>query len=144
MHSGKKTSCGTAPAASWPMLLALGVANQACAARSVAQLAPRPPLRLGNLSGTGVLHGRLFRRRQHGGQLEREAAALADWLVTRMSPPCSLRIFWLTGRPRPVPRPPLCETKSVKILSMSSGGMPHAVVFDRDPHQADSAGDTRW
>ncbi len=45
-------------------------------------------------------------------------------LSTRIRPPCSSRIFWLTGRPRPVPRPPLRETKTAKIFSRSSCSMP--------------------
>ena len=45
-------------------------------------------------------------------------------LVTRMSPPCSRRIFRLTARPRPVPFEPFVLTKGLKTSSILSAGMP--------------------
>ena len=41
-----------------------------------------------------------------------------------MSPPCSRRIFWLTGKPRPVPRAPLRDSKTEKIRLMSTSSIP--------------------
>ena len=60
----------------------------------------------------------------------------SGWLSTRIRPPCSWRIFWLTGRPRPVPRPPLRETNTPKIRSRSSVSMPRAGVDHADAGHA--------
>ena len=45
-------------------------------------------------------------------------------LSTRIRPPCSLTIFWLTGRPSPVPRAPLSDTNTWKIFGNCSAAMP--------------------
>ena len=56
-------------------------------------------------------------------------------LSTRMRPPCSFRIFWLTGRPSPVPRDPLPETNNGKIFAFRRAECREPLSATIDLHQ---------
>ena len=64
-------------------------------------------------------------------------------LSTRIRPPCSLRIFWLTGRPRPVPRLFFDGDERAEEVLHLIGGNARAVVVDGDPHQPFARRSTR-
>ena len=61
-----------------------------------------------------------------------------------MSPPCSRRIFWLTGRPRPVPRRAFARLEDREDLFDVLRGDPFAVVGHDDADGCGPSGRTRW
>ena len=66
---------------------------------------------------------------EDGGQVQAKRLPFSR-LSTRISPSCSCMIFWLTGSPSPVPRLPLRDSKTEKILFMVVGFDALAIVFD--------------